>query len=148
VGVSLYKDCFYGNLYVKISHCVLRAELGDNGEHEDDERRGQVWNPTPKTTQSASPGTGTSSKKNSPDESLFAWFANNEVDTTVLTPNQELTCKLVQNHALDIKTTKCMVLGSKCVPEFPDSKWNNVLAGKAVNHNVVFSGMYSTVMDN
>ena len=49
---------------------------------------------------------------------------------------------------LDIKATKLIVLGSKCVPEFPDSEWNNVLAGKAVNLNIVFSGMYSTVMDN
>ena len=54
----------------------------------------------------------------------------------------------MQNHVLDIKATKLIVLGSKCVPKFPDSEWNNVLAGKAVNLNIVFSGMYSTVMDN
>jgi hypothetical protein len=41
-----------------------------------------------------------------------------------------------------------MVLSSKCVPEFLDSEWSNVLAGKAVNLDAVFSGMYSTVTDN
>jgi hypothetical protein len=41
-----------------------------------------------------------------------------------------------------------MVLGAKHVPEFPDSEWNNVLAGKAVNIDVIFSGMYSTITDN
>jgi hypothetical protein len=41
-----------------------------------------------------------------------------------------------------------MVLSSKCIPEFPDSKWNNVLVGKAVNLDIIFSGMYSTVTDN
>ena len=41
-----------------------------------------------------------------------------------------------------------MVLSSKCIPEFPNSEWNNVLVGKAVNLDAVFSGMYSTIMDN
>ncbi|KIM71960.1 hypothetical protein PILCRDRAFT_93647 [Piloderma croceum F 1598] len=37
---------------------------------------------------------------------------------------------------------------SKHVLEFPDSEWSNVLARKAVNLDIVFSGMYSTVHDN
>ena len=41
-----------------------------------------------------------------------------------------------------------MVLSVKQVPEFLDSKWNNVLAGKKVNLDTVLSGMYSTVTDN
>ena len=49
---------------------------------------------------------------------------------------------------LDLKASKRMVLSAKCVPEFPNSEWNNVLAGKAVNIDIVFSGMYSTIMDN
>jgi nucleoid DNA-binding protein len=71
-----------------------------------------------------------------------------QADTTLLTPSQELTCNLVQNHLLDLKSSKRMVLGSKWVPEFPDSEWNNVPTGKAVNVDVVFSGMYSTITDN
>jgi hypothetical protein len=79
---------------------------------------------------------------------LFAWLANDVTDSTVLTPSQELTWKLVQNHTINLQTSKCMVLSSKCVPEFPDSEWSNVLARKAVNLDAVFSGMYSTVTDN
>jgi hypothetical protein len=97
---------------------------------------------------SESPNVGTPSKKRSPDKSLFAWLANDDADTTLLTPSQELTRNLVQNHLLDLKSSKRMVLSSKRVPEFPDSEWNNVLAGKAVNVDVVFSGMYSTITDN
>jgi len=70
------------------------------------------------------------------------------LDNTVLTLNQELAHKHVQNHALDIKATKCMVLRSKHVPKFPDSEWNNILMEKAVNLDAIFSGMYSMVMDN
>ena len=54
----------------------------------------------------------------------------------------------MQNHVIDIKAMKHIVLGSKRVPEFPNSEWNNVLAGKAVNLDIIFSGMYSTVTDN
>ena len=41
-----------------------------------------------------------------------------------------------------------MLLSSRRVPEFPDSEWNSVLSGKAINLDVVFSGMYSTATDN
>jgi len=57
-----------------------------------------------------------------------------------LTPSQELMRKMVQNHTLDFKLTKLKVLGAKRVPEFPDMEWNNVLAGKSVNLDVVFTG--------
>jgi hypothetical protein len=97
---------------------------------------------------SKSPGAHTSLKKRVSDESLFAWLANDDSDNTALSPNQELTWKLVQNHVLDLKASKCRVLRAKHVPEFPDSKWNNVLVGKVVNIDVIFSGMYSTVTDN
>jgi hypothetical protein len=112
---------------------------------EDDDRADQA---EARRRRSESPNIRAPSKKCSPDESLFAWLTNDEADTTVLTPSQELTCNLVQNHLLDLKSSKRMVLGSKRVPEFADSEWNNILAGKAVNIDVVFSGMYSTVTDN
>jgi hypothetical protein len=115
-------------------------QLEEDGDHE--------HTPASKRRRSESPGAHTSSKKRVPDESLFAWLANDDSDDTTLTPNQELTRKLVQNHVLDLKASKRMVLGAKRVPEFPDSEWNNVLAGKAVNIDAVFSGMYSTITDN
>jgi len=65
-----------------------------------------------------------------------------------LTPSQELMRKMVQNHTLDFKLTKLKVLGAKRVPEFPDMEWNNVLAGKSVNLDVVFTGKYSTATDS
>ena len=61
--------------------------------------------------------------------------------------SQELTRKMVQNHALDFKLTKLRVLSIKRAPEFPDMEWNNVLARKSVNLDAVFTGMYSTATD-
>lgn len=52
------------------------------------------------------------------------------------------------NQTINIKSTKLMVLTLKQVLEFPDSEWNNILAGKAINLNIVFSGMYSTATNN
>jgi hypothetical protein len=56
---------------------------------------------------------------------------------------------MVQNQTIHLKAAKSPVLGSaKPVSEFPNMEWNNILAGKAVNLDVVFSGMYSTASDN
>ena len=44
--------------------------------------------------------------------------------------------------------TKLRVLSAKRIPEFPNMEWNNVLAGKSVNLDVIFSGMYSTSTNN
>jgi hypothetical protein len=129
------------------SHAAVRGETsgGSNNAHGINEGERQ---PVLAPACPESPGTNTSSKKRFPDESLFAWLANDETDSTVLTLSQELTWKLVQNHTIDLKTSKPMVLSSIRVPEFLDSEWSNVLAGKAVNLDAVFSGMYSTVTDN
>ena len=127
------------------SLAAMQGERSNDNQHEED---GDEHAPASKRRRSKSSGTHISSKKHVPDESLFSWLANDDSNNTTLSPNQELTWKLVQHHVLDLKASKQMVLGAKHVPEFPDSEWNNVLAGKAVNIDVIFSGMYSTIMDN
>jgi hypothetical protein len=87
-------------------------------------------------------------KKQVSDKSLFAWLGGESTKETLLTPSQELTRKMVQNQTIDIKTAKRRILSAKRVPEFPNMEWNNILAGKAINLNIVFSGMYSTAMDS
>jgi hypothetical protein len=122
--------------------CV--ATRGERSEEVEDDEEDQFY--ASKKRHSKSLSGRTSSKRCAPDKSLFAWLVNDETDDTVLNTSQELTQKLVQNHALNIKTSKCMVLESKQVSEFPDSEWNNVLAGKAANFD--FTGMYSTSTNN
>jgi hypothetical protein len=116
----------------------------DDPEHEEDITRATGS----KRPRDDSPIGQGPSKKRAPDESLFAWLADDFADETFLTTSQELTRKMVQNHALDLKLTKLKVLGAKRVPEFPDMEWNNVLLGKAVNLDVVFTGMFSTATDS
>ena len=83
------------------SLAVMRGERSNDDQHEED---GDERAPAPKRHRSESPGA--QSKKRVPDESLFAWLANDDSDNTALSPNQELTRKLVQNHVLDLKASK------------------------------------------
>jgi hypothetical protein len=117
-------------------------------EWEDSEDGDQVHSVGSKRLCSDSLDARTLSKKKAPDETLFAWLATDSVDSKLLTPSQELAHELVQNHMLDIKTTRCKVLSAKQVSEFPNSEWTNVLSGKAINLDAVFSGMYFTDTDN
>jgi len=45
---------------------------------------------------------------------------------------------------IDPKGTKCSLVNSPTCPEFPDSEWTNILAGRAINLDAVLSGYYST----
>jgi hypothetical protein len=94
--------------------CGERSGANDQLEEDGDHECTHVS----KRHRSESLGAHTSSKKCVPDESLFAWLANDNSNDTALSPNQEFTWKLVQNHMLDLKASKCMVLRAKRVPEF------------------------------
>ena len=121
-----------------------RTRGATDGEDEED-LVGTVGDKRPRPD---SPVGQLSANKRVPDESLFAWLGDESAEETLLTPSQELTRKMVQNQTIDLKATKRRVLSAKRVPEFPDMEWNNILAGKAVNLDVIFSGMYSTASDN
>ena len=82
-----------------------RSEANDDQLEEDEDRE---HTPASKRCCSKFPGACASLKKRLPDESLFAWLANNDSNDTALSPNQELTRKLVQNHVLDLKASKFM----------------------------------------
>ena len=122
-----------------------RYAPGPPSEYEDEDTPAEDRTEKPRAR---SPFTQGPSRKRAPDESLFPWLTSESNEDIFLTPSQELTRKMVQNHALDFKLTKLRVLSAKRVPEFPDMEWNNVLAGKSVNLDVVFTGMYSTSTDN
>lgn len=97
---------------------------------------------------SGSPEPQATSGRRGTDESLFAWAHDEDSQIHQLTPSQELTRKLVRNQTADIKLTKHNLFSARGLPEFPDSEWVKVIQGKAVDFDVVFSGIHSTVSDN
>ena len=56
--------------------------------------------------------------KSVPPTNLFLPGLLDDADAFFFSQSQELTWKLVQNHLIDIKSTKCMVLSAKWVPRF------------------------------
>ena len=83
-------------------------------------------------------------RKRCPDERLYAWASRTSGRTFGFNPNLEKTRRLILNHARDIKNAKLHLSNTPGIPHFPDSEWTNVLLGKPVNLDVVFSGAYST----
>ena len=79
---------------------------------------------------------------------MFTWVRDEDSEINMLTPSQELTCKLIQNQMIDIKVTKHNLFSVRGLPEFPDSEWVKVLQGKAVDLDIIISAIHLTVTDN
>ena len=97
----------------------LAAAHGENSRDsgdQDDETRSQPHITTSKRNRSASPVAGVSSKKHSPDESVFAWLANEKLDGTVLRSLLENLCKIM---CLISKPRNSLSLDPNVSPSFP-----------------------------
>ena len=57
------------------------------------------------------------------------------------------TLKLIEVYTVDPKETKRSLVNEPDCPEFLDSEWKNIIAGRAVNHDAVLSGQISTTHD-
>ena len=66
------------------------------------------------------------------DISVFPW-ANADSGESSIPESLKLTQATLQNFARDLKFTKSNVVNSIKCPQFPDSEWKNLLAGKAVD---------------
>ena len=82
------------------------------------------------------------------DKSMFAWMRDEDLEINMLTPSQELTCKLIQNQTLGIKVMRHNLFSTWVLPVFLDSEWVKVLQGKVVDLNIIISRIHSTVTDN
>jgi hypothetical protein len=87
------------------------------------------------------------SKKVKVDESSYAWVANRKDKRTVLRDDLAKTLKLIEAYTIDPKATKRSLINEPDCPEFPDSEWKNIVAGRAVNLDAVLSGQLSTTQD-
>ena len=82
------------------------------------------------------------------DESAYAWVANRQFKRTSLRDSLRRTLKLVETYTIDPKATKRSLVNELDCPEFPDSEWKNIIAGRAVNLDAVLSGQLSTTHDD
>src|SRR5882724_8246422 len=86
-------------------------------------------------------------RKRGPDESLYA-FNHPTIIHPPIDPKLELTLKLKNNYAIDLKASKCAVLGFPRCPLFPDSQWNDVLLDRYVDFDKILTGYYALESDH
>ena len=87
------------------------------------------------------------SKKVKVDESVYAWVASRKDKHTILRDNLAKTLKLIEAYTINPKATRRSLINEPDCPEFPDSEWKNIIAGRAVNLDAVLSGQLSTTQD-
>ena len=88
------------------------------------------------------------SKKPKVDESAYAWVAGRKDKHVLLSAGLTKTLKLIDAYTIDPKAAKRSLTNQPDCPEFPDSEWNHVISGRAVNLDAVLSGQLSTTNDD
>ncbi|PIL27245.1 hypothetical protein GSI_10389 [Ganoderma sinense ZZ0214-1] len=87
------------------------------------------------------------SKRQKPDPSKFAWAQNSKAAEKNLQPEVRETITMLCHYTIDIRFARSNLLNSVGVPEFPEAEWGNVLRGKPVDLNHVFSRQYTLGQD-
>ncbi|KAJ8462359.1 hypothetical protein ONZ51_g10950 [Trametes cubensis] len=82
-------------------------------------------------------------KRSRADPSQYAWAATDFLLETQLHPHIVRTLELLRNYGEDITQAKRAINSSPSAPEFPDTEWTNVLSGRAVDLDHVFTGRYT-----
>jgi hypothetical protein len=121
----------------------LEQNNNENNEQEED-ADGEIGSKHSQFSRSCSP----SAKRPKFSESLYAWKVQEQIPPTALLLNLEHTRTMVQNYTADLKNALWSLQSAGSLPPFPKSEWKHVLSGAAVNLDVVFSGLFSTLADD
>lgn len=98
----------------------------------------------PHTSHSDSEDEGEGSNKRKINMAELPWVTYEALGIfTPLSPSLSKTRSILENISLDIKTAKASLLLTPHLPQFPDSEWNNLLHGRAIDLDHVLAGMYS-----
>ena len=87
-------------------------------------------------------------KKKKVDEPDLPWVTRNKLLGVELRPELRATLELLRAWSVNPKQVKASIVNTPGCPAFPDSEWLNLIQGKTVNLDNVFSGFYSTSTDN
>ncbi|KJA21359.1 hypothetical protein HYPSUDRAFT_140788 [Hypholoma sublateritium FD-334 SS-4] len=90
----------------------------------------------------------TPSPKRRIDPGCFPWVVREALEPTPLAPELRQTQRLLENFSRDLKFAKSSLLNSPSLPQFPDTEWANLLAGKCVNLDHVYTAIYSATPDD
>jgi hypothetical protein len=90
----------------------------------------------------------TPAKKKKIEESDLPWIIRNKLFGSELRPELRTTLGLLQAWLANPKQVRASIVNTPGYPAFPDSEWLNLIQGKTINLDNVFSGFYSTSTDN
>jgi len=71
--------------------------------------------------------------------------ANRPMRVSVISASLRQTQTALENFSRDPKFIKSSIVNALDCPQFPDSEWNNVIAGRAVDLDQVFTSIFSGV---
>lgn len=77
------------------------------------------------------------------DPNTFAWVIWDGIDPPPLSLLLLQTQATLENFSRDHKFAKTSLLNPACLPQFPDSEWLNLIAGRAVDLDHVLAGQHS-----
>ncbi|KAH9851871.1 hypothetical protein C2E23DRAFT_731832 [Lenzites betulinus] len=87
-------------------------------------------------------------KRTRPNPAHYAWAATEFLLGTQLHPHVTRTLELIRLYGEDLTLAKRHVAASASAPEFPESEWTNVLAGRPIDLDHVFAGRYTSAPDD
>jgi hypothetical protein len=86
--------------------------------------------------------------KRGAEDEHYPWNTLEQIQGDSLSVNLKLTRRLVSKYTADLKGAKWSLNRLRHLPRLTDSEWTNVLSGRAVNLDNVFSGSMSTRTDD
>lgn len=102
-----------------------------------------------KRSKSRSEGNGSDDNKSatkrakSDQTELYPWVIREAINPPNLSPILRQTQTMLKLYSRDPKQAKSSLLLSGSCPQFPDTEWTNLLAGRAVDLDHVLSGIHS-----
>jgi len=115
------------------------------GDHDKDEHEDIPGGNKRRRSQSVGTDDGLARRKVNID--AFAWVIRDGIDPPSLSPSLMQTLATLENFSRDPKLTKTSLLNSTRLPQFPESEWTNLIAGRAVDLDHVLAGQYSVSHD-
>jgi hypothetical protein len=131
------------------------AGLGDAGVDQSNDRPEPVPNVSLRPRRTASTfddedppnliqSLGGSNKKQRIYEADQPWYPTDVLAQSFLPPELQKTRSILLQFAGDYSAIKRWIDISASVPQFPDSEWDNVIKGRSINLDAVFTSVYST----
>jgi hypothetical protein len=81
-------------------------------------------------------------------EESMLWIATSIIEEESLRPELKLTLKYLKDWSIDPKFVRSSITNTASCSDFPYSEWSNIITGRAINLDHIYSSFYITINDN